>query len=259
MIPSPKFGLRFIAGGILQLRMRLRSSPWPARGNRVTLVFEPHQDDGALGCGGLIARRAAQGEAIHIAYITDGSRSHPNHPLLSPSMVASLRADEARAASALLGVSPGQLAFLGAPDGGLPHLTPETRTSLVKRICDLIECVAPSEVLITSRFDGSSEHEAACELVAEALGLLSGPKPRLLEYIVWSRWSPRLLAAALRIPSRIYRHALSPSERAKKQAALRAYRSQFDPVAPWTSPVLPKGFARMFRSNAEYFFEFQNS
>lgn len=256
MFSALKLQLRLLAGSVLRAWMRGRSAPWPARRNTVTLVLEPHPDDGALGCGGLIAGRAAAGETVHVAYITDGSASHPHHPAFSPEQIAALRADEARKACAILGVPAAHLSFFGAPDGKLPRLAPEIRAVLRDRIRDLVERIAPAEVLITSRLDGSSEHTAACELVTEAIGAMHGERPRILQYIVWSRWSPRLLLAALRAPARIYRHALAPDESVGKHAALRAYASQFEPVAPWTAPVLPEGFARMFRAPEEYFFEF---
>lgn len=256
MYQAIKFRLRLLSGGWLHTRMRGRSLPWPVRPNRTTLVFEPHPDDGVLGCGGLISRRIQNGEIVHIATITDGAASHPGHPLHVPGAIAAIRANETRTAAAIIGVPSGNLHFLNAPDGKLPHLEVVESRALIQHMRLLIEKIGPSEVFITSRHDGSSEHSAAHALVAGALNQLPDLRPRLLEYIVWSQWSPRLLKAALQKQSRIYRHTLSPVEHGKKKAAVLAYRSQIEPTPPWIQPVLPAGFIRLFQSNEEYFFEF---
>lgn len=250
-----KFWIRVRLGGLMRFRLRRRLRPWPPRSSPVTLVLAPHQDDEALGCGGLVAHRVAAGDRVHIGYITDGSASHPGHPEFTPAMIAALRADEARVATGILGVPGANLAFLKAPDGQLPHLDPAARSDLVRRLRQLIERVAPSEIFVTSRHDGSTEHVAACALVGEALEGLA-PRPRLLEYIVWSRWNPRLLKAALRARPAIHRHVLSTPESALKRNAIRAYRSQVEPLAPWNHSALPPRFAEMFSDPEEFFFEF---
>lgn len=236
--------------------LRNRHRPWPARSDKVTLVFAPHQDDEALGCGGLISHRIALGEAVHIVYITDGAGSHPAHPEYTPPMISGLRADEARVAAGILGVPGSNLVFLKAPDGQLPHLDPNVRADLVTRIAACVERIAPSQVFVTSRLDGSSEHTAASALVSDALAVIRIARPRQLEYVVWSLWSPRLLRPALRIAKLVHRHTLSTEEYRLKQNAIRAYRSQIEPLAPWHYSTLPANFTRMFQDSEEFFFEF---
>lgn len=250
-----KFRLRKILGRVIRFRLRGLSRDWPARARRATLVVAPHPDDEVFGCGGLIAHRIANGEEVQVVFITDGAASHPGHPRVSSTMIASLRADEARASTAILGVPAPRLVFLNAPDGQLPHLDASTRERLVRDMGELIQRLAPDEIFVTSRHDGSTEHVAASALVRAALTDVS-PRPRLLEYIVWSRWNPRLLKGALRSGATIYRHGLSARELSLKQNAIQAYRSQIAPLSPWEHPALPARFAEMFSEPEEFFFEF---
>jgi len=220
--------------------------------------FFSHQDDSTLGCGGLIARRLARNETIYVAYITDGAASHPGHPVFSPDMIASMRANEARIAAGILGIPTTNLFFLKAPDGRLPHLVDSERVTLVAQIRALITRIAPHEVFCTSRHDGSTEHVAAYALLREALNNFGEVRPRLVEYIVWSRWNPRWLRPALRASSIVHRQVLSPSESKLKRDAVDAYRSQVAPLPPWPEPVSPPYFTRVFNYPEEYFFIFKN-
>ena len=239
---------------LLRLLLRLRSRPWPARHpGRPALIFAPHQDDCALGCGGLIALRREAGETIHIAYITDGSASHPGHPRISPSALSALRMEEARTAGLILGVPSKNLHFLGAPDSRLPHLEKPVRSQLIADMRRLIDDVRPSEVFVTSRYDGSSEHTAARALVDAAL-IGSAEPPRLIEYIVWARWNPRPLWRTLRAQRIVHRVEFSRLA-ALKHSAINSYRSQIEPIPPSTEPVLSAEFLSFFKTSEEFFFE----
>src|SRR5947208_1953038 len=77
---------------------------------RPTVVFAPHQDDEALGCGGTILRKRRAGAAVDIAFVTDGSQSHAR--LMDPAALSALRAREALAAAEVLGVEKGRVHFL---------------------------------------------------------------------------------------------------------------------------------------------------
>lgn len=239
--------------------LRSRSTAWPVRdASRATLVFAPHQDDESLGCGGLIHRRASTGEPLHIVWITDGSGSHPGHPVVTPASLAALRAGEARAAAALLGVPSDRLHFLEAPDGRLPHLSPELRSNLISRITALVARHQPAEIFVTAAADGSTEHTAANALVREAVSALSAstPPPRILEYPVWSRWNPLLLKTPLRTAFAIHHLLLTEDELAAKHAAIHAHRSQIEPLAPGDHPALSAEFLGYFHDRDEFFFQY---
>jgi LmbE family N-acetylglucosaminyl deacetylase len=111
----------------------------------------------------------------------------------------------------------------------------------------------PVEILVPCRNDGSSEHEAAFRLVSAALASLP-IAPRILEYPVWSWWSPSLAWRLLFTHTRVHRCRFS-RHLARKRAALAVYRSQTRPLAPQTHSALPDGFVALFSAPEEYFFE----
>src|SRR4051812_37624433 len=72
---------RLVASRCCRLVLQWTSRPYVGR-RGVTIVFAPHQDDEALGCGAVIARKRNDGGAVHVVFLTDGSASHPHHPLV---------------------------------------------------------------------------------------------------------------------------------------------------------------------------------
>ena len=256
MLASPKFILRKALARLMAWRARMRSVPIePHPDDWVTLVVAPHQDDCALGCGGLIAMRAAAGQKVFIAYLTDGSASHPGHPTITPRVLAAMRADEARNAALALGVDPRNVTFFGAPDGELPRLSAAARGELVRKVADLVDRIGASELLVTSKEDGSSEHTAANAIVREAVAATATGVHRILEYPIWSNWSPLRLGPQITAAKRIHRLVLGEGERRRKAEALRAFRSQFEPSQPWSDPVIPRGFLCFFQDPEEFYFE----
>jgi LmbE family N-acetylglucosaminyl deacetylase len=247
-----KAGLRDLLRGSLLALCRLRSRPYIPDTEPV-LVIAPHQDDCTLGCGGLIFKTRLAGHPLEILYLTDGAASHPAHPVLTPEELAVRRRAEARLANHRLGVDSAALRFLDLPDGRLDKLAPAERAAAVARLAAAVAERAPAVLLLPWRHDGSSEHQAGFALVAAALRM-TALRPRLLEYPVWSRWSPRFLPPAL-LGARI-RHFDFPGYAPQKRHALAAYVSQFEPTPPWNKPVLPAGFRSIFETEREFFFEY---
>lgn len=233
--------------------LRLRASPYQPTPGGIALVIAPHPDDEVFGCAGLILRRRLSGHPVHVLYLTDGSASHPSHPTLAPTQLKMARAEEARAALKVLGADSARAHFLEARDGALDKLDEAEQRALVEKIEDVLRAVKPNEVFLPYRRDGSSEHEAAFRLLDAALSGIS-PRPRVFEFPIWSWWSPRLLLRLALTRARVARCSFSGYEAVKWQA-ICAYRSQTEPVAPWTDPVLPAGFAAAFRGAEEFFFE----
>jgi len=251
--PQLKLWLRHAASGLARRVLRARAVPLSADPAGVTLVLAPHQDDEVLGCGGLIAARRRAGHPVHVAYVTDGSASHPGHPELTPERLVEQRAAEARAALRMLGVESPAIHFLGARDGTLDRLAAAEAAALTTRLERLLREVQPTEVFLPCRDDGSSEHEAAFRFFARACAS-AGLAPRVCEFPVWSWWNPRLLARPLRRSRRVLRFGFSGYEFLKARA-LAACRSQTEPVPPWTDAVLSPEFCRMFLASEEFFFE----
>jgi N-acetylglucosamine malate deacetylase 1 len=244
--------LRLLLLGTIRWLLRQRAQPLVITGDPV-LVIAPHPDDETLGCGGLIQLCRRAGQRVATLFLTQGEASHSGHPVLTPTELARRRTVEARTAAAHLGVSSNDLTFLTLPDGQLPHLSSSAREAAIAAIAAELQRIRPAVVLAAWRHDGSSEHEAAFPLIQAACQRIS-PPPRLVEYLVWSAYSPRLLARLLFTPATLLR-AHFPGLGAGKRAALAAYGSQFQPVPPWMHAVQPPAFATAFAAEEEFFIE----
>jgi LmbE family N-acetylglucosaminyl deacetylase len=245
--------LRCALGRVMAWALRWRSRPYVGDRNSPILVLAPHPDDETLGCAGLIAQARQAGRDVSIAYLTDGSASHPGHPRVGPAEIAGVRRAEAIAATGLLGVPREHLHFLGAQDGALDRLDPAAAAALKDGLVRLLSALRPAEIFLPARRDGSSEHEAAFPLILAAVAQ-AGLSPRVLEYPVWARWNPRRLARPLLTSRRVWRLA-APENGALKRRALAVYASQFEALAPWEQPALAPEFAAFFSSPEEFFFE----
>ncbi|HWA07873.1 MAG TPA: PIG-L family deacetylase [Opitutaceae bacterium] len=251
--PSVRLSLRRGLHRILCCALRWRSRPFPVGRAGPMLVLAPHQDDEALGCGGLLLRQRRAGVEIEIVYITDGGASHPGHPTLSPETLVLQRQAEARAAMHRIGVDSARLEFLGVPDGTLAHLEPGAAAVLSARLAALFRRKRPAEIFLPCRRDGSSEHDAAFALARSAL-IETGLTARVFEFPVWSWWNPLLLVRPLCTSRRVWRVTYHGDERAKREA-LAAYPSQTEATPPWTAPILSPEFVSFFSSSEEFFFE----
>jgi LmbE family N-acetylglucosaminyl deacetylase len=248
-----KSSLRKLLHAVLRQLLRLRSHPLASSSGGSTLIIAPHADDETLGCGGLIRRRLGEGASISVLYITDGSASHPGHTSVSPTGLAARRKSEARAALALLGVASDRLHFLAVRDGTLAQLDATAAADLVDHIGAEIARLQPGEIFLPCRADGSSEHDATFAFVHAAL-VKQALTPRVLEYPVWSWWSPRLLVRHVFRRGSIWRHELGDDVDLKRRA-LASYTSQTEPVFAGEPACLPAGFLAFFLGPTEYFFE----
>jgi LmbE family N-acetylglucosaminyl deacetylase len=252
-VANLRYLIRHTLNRCLRCALRLRSRPYPIKHDTVTLVFAPHPDDEALGCGGLLTLKRIEGATVGVTYITDGCASHPGHPRLTPAAVAAQRQAEAKTAMGLLGVERAALQFLGVPDGTLMHLDVPATDGLVSRIAEVIRLIGPGEIFLPCRRDGSSEHDSAFIFVARAIGQ-TGLQPRVMEFPVWSWWNPLLLIRPLLTCRRVWRLDFRNHENVKRQA-LAAYASQVRPAPPWEKAVLSREFVSFFLSSEEFFFE----
>jgi len=233
--------------------LRRRSHPWQPAPDSRCVVIAPHPDDEVFGCAGLILAYRTASLPVEIIYLTDGSGSHPNHPLLQPAAIAALRRREAADATALLQVSADALHFIDAADGSLASLTEEARRSCIRDLGRILASIRPTEVFLPCENDSSTEHNAAFHLVMESLRE-AGLSPRILEYPIWARWRPQHLFNLRKKSRHIWRQSL-PESISIKKSAIATYASQVAPTPPWSSPVLPRGFPQCFTSPEEFFFE----
>lgn len=252
-IPRLRLALRRALSRFVRLILRLRACDYVSQPGSITLVLAPHQDDEALGCGGLIAGKRLAAQPVHVAFLTDGSASHTGHPSVSAAELALRRASEARVALGHLGVEKSAIHFLNAPDGRLAHLSAMERDKLVAFVTALLDNVAPDEVFIPFRRDGSTEHEAAFRLFELALRT-ARHRPRIFEFPVWSWWNPLLLLAPLFGVRRVLRYRFKGCAFLKTRA-LSAYRSQTEPTPPWTNAIISPAFVSFFSTDEEFYFE----
>ena len=239
-----------VCGGLLRLTSKAyQLSEGP------TVVIAPHQDDEALACGGIIARKRNEGLPVHVVFITDGSASHPGHARLNPAAIARLRRTEAMNALAGLGVERPAVHFLNEPDGRLKTITAERREAIVLRLAYLLRAIAPAEIFLPCNPDGSSEHDAAFGFVMDAIAC-TGQRPDIWQYPVWSWWNPLLLMRHW-LTNRDCRCLAVEDYRQAKEHAIACYQSQITPLAPDHTAALPADLVNIFNSDTEYFFRYQ--
>lgn len=216
----------------LALRARAMDETAGAAG-RSAVVVAPHPDDETLGCGALIARKRAAGTRVVVVIVTDGRHSHRS-AVIPPDELAAIRAGEARAACARLGVAPDDLHLLGLEEG-----TAAARQSEVaRRIAEIVADVGPDDVLTTSRADWHADHRAASAATAAGVVAATGRR-RVLEFPIWF-WVDGPWAAAADGRGAVRRYLGDPvkaallrptsvrtgAHLATKRAALAEYRSQ---------------------------------
>lgn len=191
---------------------------------RPLLVLAPHPDDESLGCGGLIAEACSRGEMVHVAILTDGSRSHPNSRTHPAPLRKALREAEAHAAVAALGLPQGRLTFFGLRDGEAPHAGPDFDAT-VSRLTALMTAHGIATICATWRHDAHHDHVAA-HLLASAAAVRTGA--RHFSYPVWG-W---MLHGDERLPDTPVRGARLDIARhlAAKRHAIASHASQLGRV-----------------------------
>ncbi len=187
------------------------------------LAFSPHPDDAELGCGGTLYSLRRRGAEVHLTVVTDG-RLGTRDPALRPEAVATLRAQEQKAAAAVLGV---ELRMLGLPDGGpLDHYDLRDRAVREIRRC------RPDYVFVCDpwlRYEAHSDHRAVGLAVSEA-ALLSG----LVHYAPGAHAPWTVQGVLYYFPQRA--DVLSPLDEeayAARGRAVACHRSQFAEGDPY--------------------------
>lgn len=149
-----------------------------------TLILAPHPDDESLGCGGLIKLLSEQGTKVFIAFITDGSHSHPNSRKFPPHLLASMRMEEAINACAILGIPSSQLIFLYQPDGYLSEIGSDIFSDTAQLITTLINHESIQSLFLPFENDHHADHRATWRIGLKAVED-SVIKPQIIEYPVW--------------------------------------------------------------------------
>ncbi len=155
------------------------------------LVVAAHPDDEVLGCGGTIARLAAQGAAVHVAFVADGVGARAGSASAKQAEL-SARRDAARAANRLLGVT--SVIFGDFPDNRLDTLA---LLEIVRFVEALIAEYRPATVFTHHAGDLNIDHRRVHEAVVTACRPQPGHSLRTLLFfeVVFQH---RVAAATLR-------------------------------------------------------------
>lgn len=167
----------------------------PKSKKKSVLVFAPHHDDEAIGCGGQIRIHSNTGDEVNLAVVTSGKMGVSG---VTETESMRIREKETRAAARSLGIK--GIVFLGFPDHAL-EFNEETRDAFIKVVRD----TQPDIIYLPHIAESDRDHRLTCELgkdaawmardstVSRDIGILRTARTELRHYEVWTPISrPRL-------------------------------------------------------------------
>lgn len=126
------------------------------------LVVAAHPDDEVLGCGGTIAKHAAQGHAVHIAFLADGVSSRSKDHTVE-TVALNRRRQSAQEACKVLGAQPPL--FGDFPDNQLDTIP---LLQITQTIEQWIEQLKPTTVFTHHSGDVNIDHQRIHQAVITA-------------------------------------------------------------------------------------------
>ncbi|MGE5595123.1 MAG: PIG-L deacetylase family protein [Hyphomicrobiales bacterium] len=140
-----------------------------AEENRTALVIAAHPDDGDFGCGGYVARLAAQGWDIRFLVCTNGAKGTADRTMSRDRLVA-LRREEQREACRRLGAR--DVTFLDNEDGELVY-TRAFLEQIVRQIRTIrphtVFTHDPTDIIIRDSFINHPDHRATGTAALDAV------------------------------------------------------------------------------------------
>jgi LmbE family N-acetylglucosaminyl deacetylase len=182
-------------------------------------VLAPHPDDEAIACGGLLAAAAAARVKVFVHILTDGRHSHPGSHAWPPHRIAAQRKFEALRAAGALRLRQSALQFERHVDGTLIQDWGRAE-AIAEKIAARVNRAAAPTLIAPWRGDSHPDHMAA-SAIANLIERLC-PRANGLRYLIWARQQAHLAHVD---PGRVWRFPIH-AWRARKRAAIRAYRSQ---------------------------------
>jgi LmbE family N-acetylglucosaminyl deacetylase len=131
---------------------------------RTVLVVAAHPDDEALGCGGTLARWAAAGARVHVAFLADGVNSRRDSDR-DPSLDAALQARRAAAEAACAVLGAASVQFGTHPDNRMDTVP---LLDVVKDVEALVARHRPDTLLTHHAGDLNVDHRRVHEAVLTA-------------------------------------------------------------------------------------------
>jgi LmbE family N-acetylglucosaminyl deacetylase len=155
----------------------------PERGR--VLLFAPHPDDDLIGAGLTAHWHALQGDPVRVVVAYDGALGGAPGQSLGRADLVALRAAEARAGGAVLGLD--DYRFLGYPEGHLPG--PGEFASAVAQVAGLLAEFRPDLVYGPWIGEHQIDHHVLCRVLRAALARV-GFKGQAWGYEVWTPLVP---------------------------------------------------------------------
>ena len=137
---------------------------------RSVLVVAAHPDDEALGCGGTLARHAANGDRVHLLFLSDGESSRD-----TDAAAIARRQDAARVAAEILGAR--GPAFVGLPDNRLDSVD---LLDIVQRVETEVARLGPATIYTHHAGDLNVDHRIVHQAVMTACRPLPGSPVRVI-------------------------------------------------------------------------------
>lgn len=211
--------------------------------NGCVAIIAPHPDDEVFGCGGLIARLVAEGNAPHVIVLSGGSGSHRSCCSTSEYDIIAARRNLTHKATSVLSLPASHLHELDFADGHISEFNPEEKKKLEAWISE----INPDVILVPHHGEGWPDHLATRELGIE----LDGNNVEIYEYCVWM-WYYRQRNLDW---NNAYVLKMTEAEHQKKLEAIETYHTALAPCGkPWVG-VLPKLFVEANSTNLELFFK----
>ena len=171
------------------------------KGERI-MIFSPHPDDDALGCGGTTRLLFELGCNLLVIYMTDGRFGSVG---MTPEETAPIRRLESVNSATVLGIA--NLQFMNRPEGGL-HCDRTT----VEEARDSVQNYDPRLVFLPDPDDGHPDHHAAYDIV---LAATTGEDIELFQYGAFNTVRPDVVVDITRTMP-------------YKEKAIKEHRSQQD-------------------------------
>ena len=183
------------------------------------LIVAAHPDDEVLGCGGMIAKHADNGDNVHVVITAEGHTSRNNLGESDKNMVSYLRTCAEKANRALGAQS---VNFLGLPDNRLDQLD---RLDLIKKVELVVQKTSPKIIYTHHLGDLNVDHRRIHEAVMTACRPMPGSTvEKIFSFEVMSSTEWQTPNASYAFTPNWYEDISNQWER--KLAALHIYESE---------------------------------
>ena len=215
----------FAGSSSLPLELPVFAGIEPFQKSDRILILAPHPDDEAIGCAGIIQRALGQQAKVHVVYLTNGDNNELSFIVYEKRLtfrkgefihMGKVRRKEATNAMKFLGLSEGDLTFLGYPDFGTlaifmshwqdakPYKSMLTRVtsvpyeenfsfgasykgeSILEDLKIIIKKYRPNKIFVSHPADKNVDHRAFYLFLEIALSDLKKdiPEPKVYPYLV---------------------------------------------------------------------------